>query len=78
MTLLLLTNLGLAGGGVPVAGYAFVGDLTTVFRSYIDALHDTAIVASDTDTLLKNDEDEMIAGTSANPDRNTRYNTYLH
>ena len=78
MTLLLLVNLGFAGGGGGAAGYAFTGDLTTVFCAYIEALHDTALVASDTDTLIANDVDEMIAGTTDEIDRNTRYNQYLH
>ena len=77
MTLLLLVNLGFGGGGA-AAGYSFTGDLTTQFRAYVDALHDTALVASDTDTLIANDVDEMIAGTTDEIDRNTRYNQYLH
>jgi len=79
MTLLLLINLGFAGGGGTVSDpYAFTGDLTTVFRSYVDALHDTALVASDSDTLVANDVDEMISFTTARTDRNSRYNEYLH
>lgn len=76
--LLWLANLGFAGGGGAATGYAFTGDLTTVFCAYLDALHDTAIVASDSTTLVANDVDEMIAGSTERRDRNTRYNEYLH
>ena len=76
MTLLLLVNLGFGGGGA-AAGYSFTGDLTTQFRAYVDALHDTALVASDSNTLVEKDVDDMIAATAAELDRNTRYKAYL-
>lgn len=78
MTLSLLMNLGFAGGGGVAAGYAFTGDLTTVFSRYVEALHDTAIVASDSDTLVAKDVPTMVAGTTERADRNTQYNEYLH
>lgn len=79
MTLLLLVNLGFGGGTAATADvYVFHGDLTTVFRAYVDTLHDTALIAADTDTLIANDVDDMIASTADQPDRNTRYNSYLH
>jgi hypothetical protein len=77
MTLLLLHNLGFAGGAA-ASGYSFTGDLTTVFRQYVDALQDTAIVASDSTTLVDADVDTMVAGTVERADRNTQYNEYLH
>lgn len=73
-----LANLGFAGGGGTPTGYAFTGDLTTVFCAYLDALHDSAIVASDSDTLIANDVDEMISGSTDRRDLNTRYFEYLH
>ena len=77
--LLWLANLGFAGGGSSPSGYAFTGDLTTVFRAYVDALHDDAVVAADTNTLVDADEANMISGsTSTLNDRNSRYNEYLH
>lgn len=77
--LLWLANLGFAGGGgAPPSGYAFTGDLTTVFCAYLDALHDTAIVASDSTTLVANDVDEMVTGSTNRTDRNTMYWQYLH
>lgn len=78
MTLLLLANLGFAGGGNVVSDpYVFTGDLTTMFRAYVDALHDTALVASDTDTLIAKDMDELVSFTSERADRNTQYHEYL-
>ena len=62
----------------PASGYAFHGDLTTVFVQYVEALHDAALVASDSNTLISEDEDNMIAGTGDRRDLNTRYNEYLH
>ena len=65
--------------GAGTGGYAFTGDLTTVFSAYVDALHDTALIASDSNTLVDADEANMIAGsTSTLNDRNSRYNEYLH
>lgn len=57
-----------------------LGDLTTLFRGYVDALHDTAIVASDTDTLVFNDLDTVIAAYPTDDDTddyNTLYAKYL-
>ena len=64
--------------GAGAGGYAFTGDLTTVFSRYVDALHDAALVASDSDTLVANDVDNMVAATVERADRNTQYNEYLH
>ena len=76
--LLWLANLGFAGGTASVGDpYAFTGDLTTLFRSYLDALHDTAIVASDSSTLVFNDVDDMVTATTERADRNTQYTEYL-
>ena len=65
--------------GAPAAGYAFHGDLTTVFHFYLRALHDTAIVSTDSDVLVYEDVVNMLSGsTSTLNDRNSRYYEYLH
>ena len=76
-TFLLLTNAILALA-VQTGAYAFTGDLTTVFVQYLDALHDVALVASDSDTLVAKDVANMVAATTDTHDRNTRYFEYLH
>ena len=57
-----------------------LGDLTTLFSGYVDDLHDTALVASDSDTLVANDLATVIASSligGESDDHNTMYAIYI-
>lgn len=79
MLLGLLPNLGTAGGnGISVP--ATLSDLTTVFRGYVDTLHDAEVVYADSDTLVKDDLATVIAAYPTDDDTddyNTLYAKYL-
>lgn len=78
MLLGLLPNLGLAGGNGTVTAPAEFGDLTYLFVHYVEDLRDANPTRVDSNTLIANDLDTVVAGTFDNgDDLNTTYASYL-
>lgn len=76
MTLLLLANLGFAGGDGLTAPIAF-GDLTTLFTAYVQTLRNANPTKVDSDTLIAKDLATVRSGNPNLDDANTLYAYYL-
>jgi hypothetical protein len=72
MTLLMLVNLGLAGGDVAVSTPAVFGDLTTLFSNYLETL-----VNDDVSTLVMAAQPNVRNTTNSKDDLNTAYAEFL-
>ena len=60
-----------------LAAPAAFGDLTTLFVHYVEDLHDATPTEPDSNTLVRDDLPNVVAGTVERADRNTQYAEYL-